>query len=100
MPVQPYDNCPCGSGKKFKWCCQKVARYAERAEQMLEKGQTAGALQAIDEGLAVEPQNPWLRHMKVQVLLNTHDHEAAGQLIQDILSSHPGHRPVLLLRLQ
>ena len=20
--VAPYDPCPCGSGKKFKWCCR------------------------------------------------------------------------------
>jgi tetratricopeptide (TPR) repeat protein len=100
MPVQPYDACPCGSGKKFKWCCQKVVKFGERAEQMLEKGQTAAAMQAIDEGLAIDPTNNWLRLMKVHVLLSQHDHDAAQPLIQNILETQPGHRAVLALRLQ
>ena len=100
MPVQPYDPCPCGSEKKFKWCCQKVAKYAERAEQLLEKGQIAAASLAIDEGLAVDPENVWLRVMKVNVLLVTHDHDAAQALIRQVLENHPGHRGVLLLRFQ
>jgi tetratricopeptide (TPR) repeat protein len=100
MPVQPYDPCPCGSEKKFKWCCQKVAKYAERAEQMLEKGQLAAASQAIDEGLASDPENNWLRVMKVQVLLLNHDHDAAHTLIRRVLENQPGNRSVLLLRFQ
>jgi tetratricopeptide (TPR) repeat protein len=100
MPVDPYQDCPCGSGKKLKWCCQKVVKYAEKAEQLLEKDQIAAATQAIDEGLAVEPENLWLRTMKAQILLSMHDHDAAYPLVDSILASNPGYRPVLQLRLQ
>ncbi len=34
--VNPYMPCPCGSGQKFKWCCQKVETYAERAQRMVD----------------------------------------------------------------
>ncbi len=100
MPVDPYQNCPCGSGKKFKWCCQKVAKFAEKAEQLLEKDQPAAALQALDEGLAIEPDNLWLRTLKAQMLLSEHDHERAYPLLDQILESHPGYRPALVARLQ
>jgi hypothetical protein len=100
MPVDPYQDCPCGSGKKLKWCCQKVVKYAEKAEQLLEKDQVAAAMQAIEEGLAVEPENLWLRTMKAQILLSTHDHDAAYPLVESILATNPGYRPVLQLRLQ
>lgn len=100
MPVDPYQDCPCGSGKKLKWCCQKVAKYAEKTEELLEKDQAAAAMLALDEGLAVEPTNLWLRTMKAQLLLSAHDHEAAYPLVESILASNPGYRPVLLLRLQ
>jgi tetratricopeptide (TPR) repeat protein len=100
MAVQPYDDCPCGSGKKFRWCCQKAAKFGDRAEQMLEKGQIAGALQTINEGLAAEPGNMWLRLLKVRILLETHDHDGARPLLEDILSASPGNRDALLLRLQ
>lgn len=26
--VDPYEMCPCESGKKFRWCCQKLAKLA------------------------------------------------------------------------
>jgi len=100
MPVDPYQDCPCGSGKKLKWCCQKVVKYAEKAEQLLEKDQVAAAMQAIDEGLAVEPENLWLRTMKAQILLSAHDHDAAYPIVESILANNPGYRPVLQLRLQ
>jgi uncharacterized protein YchJ len=28
--VDPYAPCPCGSGKKYKWCCRKVHRREPR----------------------------------------------------------------------
>ncbi len=100
MPIDPYENCPCGSGKKFKWCCQKVAKFAERAEQLMNDDQIAAAMQSIDEGLAVEPSNLWLRTIKARMLLSTHDHDAAYPLLDAILADHPGYRPVLMLRMQ
>jgi hypothetical protein len=26
--IDPYESCPCGSGKKFKWCCREKIRKA------------------------------------------------------------------------
>src|SRR5208283_6202562 len=59
-PVDPYSHCPCGSDKKFKWCCQKVEAYAERGHRLEANGQHDAALAAYDEGLAKVPHNPWL----------------------------------------
>ena len=33
MPTDPYDPCPCGSGKKYKFCCQKQDREAADAKR-------------------------------------------------------------------
>ena len=56
--VDPYSPCPCGSDKKFKWCCQKVEAYAERAHRLEENGQHNAAIAAYDEGLAKVPGTP------------------------------------------
>ena len=56
--VDPYSPCPCGSEKKFKWCCQKVEAYAERAHRLEDNGQHDAALAAYDEGLAKIPAEP------------------------------------------
>jgi tetratricopeptide (TPR) repeat protein len=100
MALQAYDNCPCGSGKKLKFCCQKVAKYAERAVEMFQKGQPAAAMQSLEDGLVADPRNLWLRTLKLQMLLATHDHEAAQPLIADILDTNPGCRNILQIRLE
>ena len=58
--VDPYSTCPCGSGQKYKWCCQKVEAYAERAQRLIDSGQYEAALKPLEEGLAKVPDNPWL----------------------------------------
>ena len=45
--VDPYSPCPCGSGQKYKWCCQKVEAYAERAQRLVENGQYRVGPEAI-----------------------------------------------------
>ncbi|CAN5312317.1 hypothetical protein BH11PLA2_BH11PLA2_41740 [soil metagenome] len=50
MAINPYDNCPCGSGKKFKWCCAPYYDQIELALQQEQQGQHDGALQTM-EGL-------------------------------------------------
>ena len=53
--VDPYSPCPCGSGQKFKWCCQKVEAYAERAQRLFENGQAEAALGRSTTGCARSP---------------------------------------------
>ncbi len=44
----PYDNCPCGSGKKFKWCCTAYWDKIETGLAMLEQGQVENALKMME----------------------------------------------------
>jgi hypothetical protein len=30
LDIDPYSPCPCGSGKKYKWCCRKLHRRERR----------------------------------------------------------------------
>ena len=34
--LDPYSFCPCGSGKKLKFCCQDMATEMQRIHEMLE----------------------------------------------------------------
>jgi uncharacterized protein YchJ len=47
--VDPYSLCPCGSNKKFKWCCQKVEPHAERAQRLVENNQFDAAISVLTE---------------------------------------------------
>ncbi len=57
MPVEMYAPCPCGSGKKFKWCCQPFYGQIERAFEQQANGQHDAALRAMDQLTKQFPQN-------------------------------------------
>ncbi|NBW59895.1 MAG: hypothetical protein EBR41_04935, partial [Crocinitomicaceae bacterium] len=44
MAVDLYSACPCGSGKKFKWCCSSVWGPIEKAYESFSKGQVESAI--------------------------------------------------------
>ncbi|MBN9524030.1 tetratricopeptide repeat protein [bacterium] len=47
MPLDPYASCPCGSGKKFKWCCAAFFSTVEKAFDQERVGQHEAALATI-----------------------------------------------------
>jgi tetratricopeptide (TPR) repeat protein len=89
--VDPYSPCPCGSGEKFKWCCQKVEAYAERAQRLHENGQLDLALDALEEGLRKQPDNPWLLMRKAMILSGADKPQEAKPVLQRLVSKQPGH---------
>ena len=52
MALDSYSPCPCGSGKKFKWCCQPIHEDVARAMRLEQEGQHESALRAMDEVVA------------------------------------------------
>ena len=36
--LEPYSPCPCGSGKKFKFCCQPIHASLAKAFALQEQG--------------------------------------------------------------
>jgi tetratricopeptide (TPR) repeat protein len=98
--VDAYSNCPCGSGQKYKWCCQKVEAYAERAQRMIDSGQFESAIKVVDEGLAKVPDNPWLLTRRAICNLQLNQPEPAKQSLRELLRKQPGHLPGLYLLVQ
>lgn len=70
MAIDPYASCPCGSGKKFKWCCQDIHSEIETAYKQHNAGQHESALQTIAGVVAKHPGNPeaWGRQAQLQFL--------------------------------
>src|SRR4029077_3595816 len=82
MPLDAYAPCPCGSGKKFKWCCQPIHVQIDRAFQMDTEGQHEAALRLMDEVLAENPANPEAFGRKAQLLYQNDRVEEAEEAIQ------------------
>lgn len=54
----PYDNCPCGSGKKFKWCCAAYWDKIEAGLEMYQQGQLENALKMMEMLVKEHPAVP------------------------------------------
>jgi tetratricopeptide (TPR) repeat protein len=89
--AEPYAPCPCGSGQKFKWCCQKVEAVAQRAQRLFESGQVQGAFEALDEGLRKEPDSPLLLIRKAAYRIHRKDIEGAQEPLRRLVRKAPGH---------
>jgi hypothetical protein len=89
--VDPYSSCPCGSGQKYKWCCQKVEAYTERAQRLLDSGQLEAALKPLEEGLAKFPDNASLLLRKAVVLIQLEQVEAARAPLRAIVQKNHSH---------
>ena len=89
--VDSYSPCPCGSGQKFKWCCQKVEAFADKAQRLFESGQGDAAIKALDEGLRKEPGNPWLLNRKAMIQIRGGHAEGAKATLRQVLAKTPEH---------
>ena len=89
--LESYSPCPCGSGQKYKWCCQKAEPYAERVQRLTDTGQVEGARAALDEGLARLPGNPWLLMRKAILLARENKLTDAVTELRGLLAKHPDH---------
>jgi tetratricopeptide (TPR) repeat protein len=92
MALDPYTLCPCGSGKKFKWCCQDIHGEIEKAYEQDQNGQHEVALRTMDEVAAAHPTNPEVWGRKAEMLYRNgrpDDAEAALQKAFDLNPKYP-----------
>lgn len=71
MPLDPYVSCPCGSGKKFKWCCAPFYPQVEKAFGQERLNQHEAALQTIRELTQTHADQPAVWGYFAQFLYNT-----------------------------
>src|SRR3712207_5399570 len=89
MATDLYAPCPCGSGKKFKWCCQPIHAQIQRAFQLDQEGQHEAALRAMDEVVAQHADNPEAWGRKAQLLFEAGQPADAEQALDKALAINP-----------
>jgi len=81
MAIDPYAACPCGSGKKFKWCCQPIHEEIDKAYEQHNSGQHEAALRTIEEAVRTHPTKSEVFGRKAHLLfLNDKADEAEKAL--------------------
>ncbi len=89
--VEPYAPCHCGSGQKYKWCCQSVEPYIERSQRLLDNGQYELAMNPLVEGLAKNPDNVSLLLRQALVQLHLNQPGPATESLRRLLQKQPAH---------
>ncbi len=89
--VDAYSPCPCGSGQKFKWCCQKAESYVDRAQRLERNGQYEAALAVLNEAIGKLPDLALPRFRKVALLSALGRTVEARECMEELLKKHSDH---------
>ncbi|MSR60070.1 MAG: SEC-C domain-containing protein [Planctomycetaceae bacterium] len=93
--VDVYQSCPCGSGKKLKFCCHAIAGDILKITDMQRHHQYQMALAALD-GLQKKQLNEvwsraWVKTTKALIHSTLHQPQDARQMIDEVLDELPEH---------
>lgn len=87
MPLDSYSPCPCGSGKKIKFCCHFIADDMDRIVRLMEGNQPRVALQQLELLSKKHPRNPWVETTRAMMLLDLNEVPAARDVLKDLLDN-------------
>jgi tetratricopeptide (TPR) repeat protein len=88
MAVDPYAMCPCGSGKKLKFCCTDLVGEIEKIHRMIEGEQPRAALRHVEQTLAMHPGRASLLDLKATLEMSLGDLEAARQTVKEFVAKN------------
>ncbi|MCO6046109.1 hypothetical protein NG895_19590 [Aeoliella sp. ICT_H6.2] len=87
--MDPYTLCPCGSGKKLKFCCSDLIGEIEKIHRMIEGDQPRAALRHVEQTLAKRPGRASLLDLKAMLQMSLDEHDEAEATIQEFLKCEP-----------
>src|SRR6266851_2163558 len=98
MALDLYASCPCGSGKKFKWCCQPIHVDIDRAYRNDSEGQHEAALKIMADVVAEHPSNPEAWGRQAHLLYQNGKVEEAEESLDRAFECNPHYPFGLFLR--
>lgn len=89
MALDQYQQCPCGLGKKIKFCCKDLLSDLDKISNLIEANQRKAALEYIDRLLVKHPDRQSLHAQKVQLLMESADRTESATAIEAFLKAAP-----------
>lgn len=90
-----YQNCPCGSGKKLKFCCHAIIGDMQKIAEMQQHHQYQMALAALDnlekKDLKEVWSRAWVKTTKALIQSSLQKQDEARRLVQEVLDEIPDH---------
>ncbi|MBI1312250.1 hypothetical protein GC176_13255 [bacterium] len=84
-----YSPCPCGSGKKVKFCCGDALKEMDRVARLHENQQIELALQALDKIAEKAPDAPIVPITRAQLLMEEQRFDEAESTMREFLKDNP-----------
>ncbi len=99
MTIDNYAPCPCGSGKKIKFCkCIDQPQEYEKIVRLIEGGQELAALDRINQMLLKTPSAAWLLAMKCELNFSLREMDSLRETSQRFLKVKPDNPLALTFR--
>lgn len=95
MSIDTYAPCPCGSGKKLKFCCHVIAGDVEKVNKLRETNQSRLAWQNLEKLERKHPGNPWVSISRAEILLEDGDVDEASEILETLVQAEPDHKYAL-----
>jgi len=89
MPIDAYSPCPCGTGKKIKFCCKDLLADLQKIERMLEGEQYMACLSHIERLEQTNPGRACLLATKTLLLRITGQDVEAKKATSEFVAKHP-----------
>lgn len=89
MPLDLYSSCPCGSGKKLKFCCADLLPDLEAELGMIDADQNQACLQHNAKAEERHPGRAALAVLRITALLRSSQLDLARVEVQKFRANHP-----------
>ncbi|NQV25168.1 MAG: tetratricopeptide repeat protein [Rhodopirellula sp.] len=84
-----YALCPCGSGKKVKFCCHAVLGEMDKVARLHETKQSQQALAVLEKLAEKYPEAPIVAITRAQLLMEERRFDEAALTMRAFLQNHP-----------
>ncbi|QDT02805.1 hypothetical protein K227x_11830 [Rubripirellula lacrimiformis] len=90
MTVDTYAICPCGSGKKIKFCkCKDSVHELDEVMNMIEGGQVVPSLDRLSSILAENPDAAWALAVRGRLLLDLREYDSLAENAERFIRLQP-----------
>lgn len=93
MAMDAYAPCPCGSGKKLKFCCAGIVDDMTKVVRLQANDQPRQALQILEKLEKSNPDNPWVVTTHAEILIGMREAGSAKDRLEQLLKTQPDYPP-------
>ncbi len=99
MTLDQYAVCPCGNGKKIKFCkCKDSLPELDRVMTMIEGGQIVPALDRLNQVLVEHPDAAWALAIKGRLMIDLREFDALAETADRFVRLQPSNPLALAQR--